>query len=100
VRQFGEVSAALEAIMQRIETAQQGIAMIATATTQQSSATAGLTENIHSISSEVNETVEQLDQTVLACAGVARLADGMQKLVDGFRLPNKIRVYKPGELSS
>jgi len=99
VRQFGEVSAALDTIVQRIETAQQGIAMIATATTEQSAATVGLTENIHSISSEVNETVERLDQTAIACAGVAKLADGLQKLVDTFRLPAETRADKASELS-
>lgn len=89
VQQFSEVSTALEAIMQRIETAQQGIAMIATATTQQSSATAGLTENIHNITSEVNQMATQVDQTVTACAGVAQLAAGLQRMVDSFQLEDR-----------
>lgn len=96
VRKFNEVSEALEAIMQRIETAQKGIAMIATATTQQSSATEGLTENIHDISGEVEETVERVDQTAAACAELARLAAGMQNLVDTFRLPEHARMQGAG----
>ena len=87
VRKFNEVSVALEAIVERIETAQQGIAMIATATTQQSSATEGLTATIHEISGEVEQTVERVDQTAAACAELARLAAGLQSLVDTFRLP-------------
>jgi len=88
VDQFNKVSGALEAILQRIETAQQGIAMIATATTEQSAATAGLTENIHGISQEVDRTTEQVDQTVSACAELAKLAAGMEGLVSTFRLPS------------
>jgi methyl-accepting chemotaxis protein len=87
VEQYGKVSEALEAIMQRIEAAQQGIAMIASATTQQSAATASLTENIHGIRGEVEQTTEQVDQTVLACAELAKLASSMQSLVNTFRLP-------------
>ncbi len=87
VSQFNRVSSALDAITQRVEAAQQGIAMIATATTQQSAATAGLTENIHNISDEVNNTATQIDQTATACAELARLAAILQQVVDGFRLP-------------
>jgi len=94
VEQFDKVSEALEAIMQRIEAAQQGIAMIAAATTQQSAATAGLTENIHNISSEAGQTTTQLDQTVLACAELAKLAATMQDLVNGFRLPTNMEAEK------
>jgi methyl-accepting chemotaxis protein len=61
--------------------------MIATATTQQSAATEGLTENIHGISGEVNQATTQVDQTAQACAELARLAAGLQQVVDGFRLP-------------
>jgi len=87
VGQFNHVSAALEAIVHRIEAAQQGIAMIATATTQQSAATAGLTENIHGISEEVSQTAQQADETATACAELASLAAGLQLVVDGFQLP-------------
>lgn len=87
VRKFAELSEALDTIMQRIETAQQGISMIATATTEQSAATAGLTENIHSISSDVAAIKERVDHTVTACAELAKLATGMQNLVNTFRLP-------------
>jgi methyl-accepting chemotaxis protein len=86
VAQFGNVSAALQAVTERIEAAQQGISMIATATTQQSAATAGLTQNIHEISTEVGQTVEQVDQTVAACAELSRLSSGLQQIVDGFKL--------------
>ncbi len=89
VGQFNRVSSALDAITQRVETAQQGIAMIATATTQQSSATAGLTETIHMISNEVCATSQQVDQAALACAELAHLAAGLQQVVDGFRLPRQ-----------
>ena len=89
--QFSQVSSALEVIVKRIEAAQQGIAMIATATTEQSSATAGLTENIHSIASEVGGTAEQVDQTVMACAELAKLAAGLQQVVDTFQLPAESR---------
>jgi methyl-accepting chemotaxis protein len=87
VDQFNQVSTALDAIMQRIEVAQQGIAMIATATTEQSSATAGLTENIHNIASEVSQTSQQIDQMATACAELAQLAAVLQQVVDGFQLP-------------
>jgi methyl-accepting chemotaxis protein len=98
VRKFKEVSDALEAIMQRIETAQTGIAMITTATTQQSTATEGLTQNIHEISTEVQQTVEVVDQTATACAELARLASGMQGLVDTFQLPDRGTAREAGTL--
>ena len=92
VEQFNKVNEALEAIMHRVEAAQQGITMIATATTQQSTATAELTEHIHGISDEVNQTTHKLDQTVVACAELAKLASGMQDLVNTFRLPSNNEV--------
>lgn len=88
VQQFNKVSDSLEVILQRIEAAQRGIAMIATATTQQSAATEGLTESISSISSELTRASEQVDQTALACAELSRLASGLQYVVDGFQLPH------------
>jgi len=91
VNKFGQVSVALETITERIEAAQQGIAMIATATTQQSSATEGLTGDIHEISDEVSQTTTQVDQTAAACAELAKLAAGLQQVVDGFRLPSEDR---------
>ena len=87
VSQFNQVGDALDAILGRIESAQRGIAMIATATTEQSAATAGLTESIHSISSEVNQTAQQVDQMAAACEELANLASALQQVVDGFRLP-------------
>lgn len=89
VRKFGEVSQSLEVILERIETAQKGMALIATATTQQTSATEGLTVTIHDISQQVEQTVERVDQTAAACAELARLAAAMQSLVDTFRLPQE-----------
>jgi methyl-accepting chemotaxis protein len=102
VSQFGRVGEALGKIVQRIEVAQKGIAMIATATTEQSAATAELTVNIHGISSKVDQTVVQVDQTALACADLSKLAAGLQRLVDTFQLPqgpktdqrNKAQSYK------
>jgi methyl-accepting chemotaxis protein len=91
VRQFNEVSEALEAIVHRIESAQQGIAMIASATTQQSEATAGLTHNIHEISTEIEQTAGIVDQTAQACTELAREAEGLQRVVDSFRLPTTER---------
>jgi methyl-accepting chemotaxis protein len=87
VGQFKQVSDALDAIAQRIATAQQGITMIATATTQQSAATEGLTENIHRISNEVNDSAAQVDRTAETCSDLAQLAAGLQSIVDGFQLP-------------
>jgi methyl-accepting chemotaxis protein len=87
VSQFNQVGGALEAITARVEAAQRGIAMIATATTQQSAATSELTENIHRISGEVARSAEQVDQTALACAELSKLASGLQRVVDAFRLP-------------
>lgn len=87
VSKFKQVSDALEAIVERIGTAQQGITMIATATTQQSAATEGLTENIHRISAQVNQSAAQVDQTANACAELAKLASGLHLVVDGFQLP-------------
>lgn len=87
VSQFNRVSSALEAITERVAAAQQGISMIATATTEQSAATDGLARNIHGISSEVNETAQRVGQTATACAELAKLAAGLQEVVDGFQLP-------------
>ncbi|MGB6723555.1 MAG: methyl-accepting chemotaxis protein, partial [Terracidiphilus sp.] len=84
---FVEVNQALEKIAGKIEAAQQGMAMIATATTQQSSATADLTENVHSLSAEVNQTSDQVDRTAEACSDLAKLARGLENLVATFRLP-------------
>ena len=89
VSQFNRVSASLEAIVDRIEAAQQGIAMIATATTQQSAATEGLTESIHLITGEVNQTAAQVDQAAAACTELAQLAAGLQSVVDSFQLPSQ-----------
>jgi methyl-accepting chemotaxis protein len=97
VNQFNQVSESLETIMLRIEAAQKGIAMIATATNQQSAATGELTENIHGISSEVEGTVERVDQTVMACAELAKLASGMQRLVDTFQLPEENKTSAPSK---
>jgi methyl-accepting chemotaxis protein len=94
--QFNQVSETLDEIAQRIEAAQQGITMIATATTQQSAATAGLARNIEDISSEVGQTVEQVDQTAAACAELAKLSSGLQRIVDGFRLPRPLRLTQTG----
>jgi methyl-accepting chemotaxis protein len=85
--QFGNVSIALQAVTERIQAAQQGISIIATASTQQSAATAGLAQNIHEISSEVSQTVEQVDQTAAACAELSKLSSALQRIVDGFQLP-------------
>jgi len=87
VSQFNQVSESLDAILLKIETAQQGITMIATAASQQSAATEGLTESIHRISSKVNRTATEVDQTSAACAELAQLASHLQLVVDGFRLP-------------
>lgn len=88
MRKFNLVSDALQSIMLRIETAQQGIAMIASATEQQSAAADGLTQTIHHISGEVERTVERVDETVQACAELAKLSSGMQGMVDTFQLPS------------
>ena len=87
VRQFNQVSESLEAILQKIETAQQGITMIATAASEQSAATEGLTESIHRISSKVNQTATEVDQTAVACSELAHLASDLQSVVDSFQLP-------------
>jgi len=87
VSQFNQVSSAIETILQRIESSQQGITMIASAATEQSAASEDLTEAIHRISSEVGQTAAQVDQTAIACGELARLASGLQSVVDGFRLP-------------
>jgi len=87
VSQFNQVSESLESILLKIETAQQGITMIATAASEQSAATEGLTESIHRISSKVNQTATEVDQTAVACAELAQLASDLQSVVDGFQLP-------------
>ncbi len=88
VNQFTQVSAALDAITERVTSAQQGISMIAAAATEQSAATGGLTESIHEISSEVSRTTEQVDQTAIACGELAKLAHLLKQIVDGFQLPS------------
>ena len=91
VKQFNLVSDALDAIVERIGRSQEGIAMIATATTQQSAATEGLTESIHNISAQVSRASVQVDQTAMACQELAKLASALQSVVDGFRLPEERR---------
>ena len=86
VEQFNSVRTSLDAIMQGIESVQQGIAMIATASTEQSAAADGLTHNIHDISSEVGQQSQRADQTAAACAELAKLAAALEKVVDAFRL--------------
>jgi methyl-accepting chemotaxis protein len=87
VRRFELLSASLDSIVQRIETAQHGISMIATATTEQSAATDDLTESIHKISSEVQQTAVRVEETAQACSELANLSSGLQALVDTFQLP-------------
>jgi len=89
VEQFQQVSDALETISQRIEAAQNGIGMIATATTQQSAETSGLTDSIRDISSEVTLIASKVKESAEACAELARLASSLQHVVDEFRLPAK-----------
>jgi len=98
VIQFNQVTASLEAILQKIETAQQGITMIATAASEQSAATEGLTESIHGISSKVNQTATEADQTAVACAELAHLASDLQAVVDGFHLPSGERAHSKSKL--
>jgi methyl-accepting chemotaxis protein len=99
VRKFNEVAAALENIVQRVEAAHQGMVLIATATTQQSAATGELTTSIHDISSEVDRTVQQVDQTAIACAELAQQAASMQKLVETFHLPHQAAAPRSKQLS-
>jgi methyl-accepting chemotaxis protein len=87
VSQFNQVSESLEAILLKIETAQHGITMIATAASEQSAATEGLTESIHRISSKVNQTATEVDQTAVACSELAHLSSDLQSVVDSFQLP-------------
>jgi len=100
VSQFNHVSASLDAITQRVQAAQQGIAMIATATVQQSAATAEITENIHTISSELGKTSEQIDQTAQSCTELAKLASVLQGVVSGFKLPAQNRAHAGGKVIS
>jgi methyl-accepting chemotaxis protein len=89
VARFGEVTGALEQMVHRIGAAQHDIQMIATATTEQSAATGGLTENMHAIASEVEQATAQVDQTAQACEELARLASSLQRVVGGFHLPEE-----------
>jgi methyl-accepting chemotaxis protein len=91
VEQFHQVAEALDSITERIESAQRGIAMIATATTEQSAETSGLTENINAISSEVTVIAGKVEESAQACAELAQLAASMQQVVDSFRLPEERR---------
>ncbi|MGA9669005.1 MAG: methyl-accepting chemotaxis protein [Terracidiphilus sp.] len=100
VSQFNQVREALDTITQRIQAAQEGIAMIATATTEQSAATGELTRNIHVISSEVGRTSDQVDQTAQACAELAQLACLLQRVVDGFQLPDQLPDQKRAPFSA
>jgi len=88
VEQFHLVASALDSITQRIESAQQGIAMIAAATTQQSAETSGLTQSINNISSEVTLIAGKVEESAQACSELAHLAGSLQQVVDEFRLPS------------
>lgn len=87
VEQFHQVAQALDSITQRIESAQQGIAMIAAATTEQSAETSGLAQSINNISSEVTLIAGKVEESAQACSELAHLAGSLQQVVDGFRLP-------------
>jgi methyl-accepting chemotaxis protein len=95
VSQFDRVSGTLDDIVQRIEMAQQGITMIATATTQQSIVAQDVTNTVHEVSSEMEQTAVQMDQTATACTELAKLAAGMQNLVKTFQLPGSSRDSSP-----
>ncbi len=94
VAKFNQVTASLDAIVERIESAQRGITMIATASTQQAAATEGLTEDIHAISVRVTQTTQQLDQTATACTELAGLASVLRSVVDAFKLPAEKRTAR------
>jgi len=74
-------------ITAQIESAQQGISMIASATTEQSAESEGLTHSINSISSEVSLITGKVEQSAQACSELAHLAASLQQVVDEFRLP-------------
>jgi uncharacterized phage infection (PIP) family protein YhgE len=62
------------------------ISQIATASTQQSSATEQINSSISQISSLTQESSAAADQTAKACADLSNLALDLQKMVSQFRL--------------
>lgn len=87
VAQFEQVAASLNAIRNSIESAQQGMAMIAAATTQQSSETSGLTESINVISQEVQHIATKVGENSQSSVELERLSTELQHVVHAFRLP-------------
>jgi methyl-accepting chemotaxis protein len=83
--------AALEEIIKMAQQVGDMISQIATAATQQSSATEQVNANISQISSLTQESSSAADQTAKACTDLSGLALDLQNLVGQFKLASNAR---------
>lgn len=91
----------LKQIIQMSERVGEMIAQIATAATEQSSATAQVNQNVELIARLVNESAIGAGQSAKACQDLSGLALDLQKMVSSFRLEEKsARAGRQGTASS
>jgi methyl-accepting chemotaxis protein len=87
----------LKQIIQMSERVGEMIAHIATAATEQSSATEQVNQNVELIAWLVNESAIGAEQSAKACQDLSGLALDLQKMVSSFRLEDKpARPGRPG----
>lgn len=89
VSNASEAKESLSDIMKAIEAAKERIAMIATATAEQSAATGELSMNVERISQQVVTTAEGAEHNARACAELSSLADTLQTIVQEFQISGK-----------
>jgi methyl-accepting chemotaxis protein len=79
-------SEALRKFIEMSERVGDMVAQIATAATEQSSATESINSNIAQIASSTHETTEAVEQTANACNDLFRMAQDLRNLVGQFKL--------------
>lgn len=95
VSRASEARESLEQIISAVTAAKERIAMIATATTEQSAATGELSHNVEHISKQVVTTSQGAEQNAEACAELARLAESLHNIVYEFRLSETPKQKSP-----
>ncbi|QEM67046.1 methyl-accepting chemotaxis protein [Geobacter sp. FeAm09] len=78
--------AAIQEILDQINTVTMQVSQIATAAEEQSATTSEITNNIHQISDVVHHTARGSQQSAAAAGQLARLSDDLRSLVRQFRL--------------
>lgn len=86
VTRASEARSSLNDILKAIGEAKERIAMIATATSEQSAATGELSMNVERISTQVITTSQGAEHNAQACAELAKLAESLHAIVHEFHL--------------